>query len=179
MGRFWAGGALLGTWAGVTMVCAAQGDLLGSAGGAAAVGIAAATGRLAFDALVQRDAPDANFGRSFARFETRFQLVWVIGAFIPVIVPMSARFGLVVVSAAAGFAAFAYLLGAVSRLFYRTFTVPQDPLHRALGLGMMAGMAGLLLHAIGTNTFLLIRIMEPFWLLSGLCVAALALEGQG
>jgi len=78
-----------------------------------------------------------------------------------------------------GFAAFAYLLGAVSRLFYRTFTVPQDPLHRALGLGMMAGMAGLLLHAIGTNTFLLIRIMEPFWLLSGLCVAALALEGQG
>ena len=29
------------------------------------------------------DAPDANRGRSFARFETRFQLAWVIGAFIP------------------------------------------------------------------------------------------------
>jgi hypothetical protein len=72
------------------------------------VGLAASTGRLAFDALVQRDAPDANFGRSFAGFETRFQLVWVIGAFIPVVVPMSAQFGLVVVSLAAGFAAFAY-----------------------------------------------------------------------
>jgi Na+/melibiose symporter-like transporter len=99
--------ALIGC-AGVTAVCAFQGDLLGSAVGAMTVGLAASVGRLAFDSLVQRDAPDANFGRSFARFETRFQLVWVIGAFIPVIVPMSAQFGLVVVSVAAGFAAFAY-----------------------------------------------------------------------
>ena len=102
--------ALIGC-AGVTMVCAFQGDLLGAAGGAMTVGLAASVGRLAFDALVQRDAPDANFGRSFARFETRFQIVWVIGAFIPVVVPMSAQFGLVAVSVAAGFAAFAYYTG--------------------------------------------------------------------
>jgi hypothetical protein len=31
-------------------------------------------------------------------------------------------------------------------------------------------------HAVGTNTFLLIRIMEPFWLLTGLLVAAISLE---
>ena len=41
--------------------------------------------KLAFDSLVQRDAPDANRGRSFARFETRFQLVWVIGALLPLL----------------------------------------------------------------------------------------------
>ena len=36
-------------------------------------------GRLAFDSLLQRDGAEAARGRAFARFETRFQLVWVIG----------------------------------------------------------------------------------------------------
>jgi hypothetical protein len=90
------------------LACALQGGLLGSAGCALLVGVGAGAGRLAFDAIVQRDAPDANFGRSFARFETRFQLLWVIGGFLPVIVPIPARLGLLVIGAAAGFAAFAY-----------------------------------------------------------------------
>lgn len=75
------------------------------------VGLGASAGRLAFDAIVQRDAPDANFGRSFAGFETRFQLVWVIGGFLPVIVPIPAQVGFVVIAGAAGFAAFAYVTG--------------------------------------------------------------------
>ena len=90
------------------LACALQGGVLGAAGCALIVGVAASAGRLAFDAIVQRDAPDANFGRSFARFETRFQLLWVVGAFLPVIVPIPARLGFVVVGAAAAFAAFAY-----------------------------------------------------------------------
>src|SRR5206468_12798917 len=48
--------------------------------------------------------------------------------------------------------------------FHRAFATLADPLHRALAMGMMAGLAGLMAHAIGTNTFMLIRIMEPFWL---------------
>jgi hypothetical protein len=88
--------------------CALQGGLLGSAACALLVGLGASAGRLVFDAIVQRDAPDANFGRSFARFETRFQLLWVIGAFLPVIVPIPARLGFVVIAGAAAFAAFAY-----------------------------------------------------------------------
>ncbi len=47
---------------------------------AGAVGVAASGGRLCFDSIVQRDAPDADKGRTFARFETRFQLAWVVGA---------------------------------------------------------------------------------------------------
>ncbi len=54
------------------------------------LGATSGTAKQAFDALVQRDAPDANRGRSFARFETRFQLAWVIGAFIPVVLSASA-----------------------------------------------------------------------------------------
>ena len=52
-----------------------------------AVGFSANTAKLAFDSIVQRDAPDANRGRSFAKFETRFQIFWVVGAFIPVVLP--------------------------------------------------------------------------------------------
>ena len=44
-----------------------------------AVAAASALARLAFDSLLQRDGADAARGRAFARFETRFQIVWVIG----------------------------------------------------------------------------------------------------
>ena len=71
---------------------------------ACAVGVAASAAKLCFDAIVQRDAPDANQGRSFARFETRFQLAWVVGAFLPVaiVVPLDAGYmGIAVVAAVA------------------------------------------------------------------------------
>lgn len=101
---------LLGVGA-IGVVAAVAGGLFAAGLMGLTVGIGASAGRLAFDAIVQRDAPDANFGRSFAGFETRFQLVWVIGAFLPVIVPIPAQVGYVVIAAAAGFAAFAYLTG--------------------------------------------------------------------
>ncbi|MBK5223273.1 MAG: hypothetical protein JJE52_10450 [Acidimicrobiia bacterium] len=49
------------------------------------LGLAANLGRQGFDSLVQRDAPDAERGRAFARFEVRLQLTWVIGALLPVL----------------------------------------------------------------------------------------------
>ncbi len=51
---------------------------------AGAVAAGAASARLAFDSLLQRDGHEAARGRAFARFETRFQVVWVIGALIAV-----------------------------------------------------------------------------------------------
>ena len=61
------------------------GGLAGSVLLAATVAIVSTSSKLAFDSLVQRDAPDANRGRSFASFELRFQIVWVVGAVIPVV----------------------------------------------------------------------------------------------
>lgn len=97
----------------VVGLVAARGDSvrLWSAVLAGAVGLAASTGKLAFDSIVQRDAPDAARGRSFARFETRFQLLWVAGALLPVVVPIPGRVGFVVVAGTAGFAAVTYVLG--------------------------------------------------------------------
>lgn len=84
---------------------------------AAVVGLAAGAGKLAFDSIVQRDAPDAVRGRTFARFETRFQLVWVGGAAIPVVFPIPSRAGMVVIALAAttAFAVYAGGLTAARR----------------------------------------------------------------
>jgi hypothetical protein len=78
---------------------------------ALAVGITAQASRLSFDAIVQRDAPDANYGRSFARFETRFQLAWVVGAAFPVLISLPLGAGYVVVAVLAGVAAASYATG--------------------------------------------------------------------
>ncbi|MEC7828222.1 MAG: MFS transporter [Actinomycetota bacterium] len=81
------------------------------------VGFAAGLGKLSFDAIVQRDAPTVNQGRSFARFETRFQLFWVLGALIPVIAPngvLPLRGGLIILALSSGSAAFLYLGGLVA-----------------------------------------------------------------
>jgi len=94
--------AILGLW---------SGGISGALLVGFAVGLSVSSGKLAFDSIVQRDAPDANYGRSFARFETRFQLMWVIGALIPVIFTLPARLGFLVLAIAAGFAAISYMFG--------------------------------------------------------------------
>ena len=77
------------------------GDLSGACLLGAVVGIASTAGKLAFDSIVQRDAPDANRGRSFAKFETRFQIIWVFGALLGLIA-FAPRVGFLIVSLAAG-----------------------------------------------------------------------------
>jgi MFS family permease len=76
-----------------------------------AVSVGASAGRLAFDSLVQRDAPDAARGRTFARFETRFQLAWVAGAFVPAALPIHGRLGFLILAVGLGFAGLSYLAG--------------------------------------------------------------------
>ena len=94
--------AILGLWAG---------GISGALVVGLAVGLSVSSGKLAFDSIVQRDAPDANYGRSFARFETRFQLIWVFAALIPVVFTPPARLGFLMLAIAGGTAAITYLLG--------------------------------------------------------------------
>jgi hypothetical protein len=75
---------------------------------ALSIGIGAAAGRLGFDSLLQRDGPDAARGRAFAKFETRFQLVWVIGGVIAII-PFAEQMGLFLLALVLGFAAISYV----------------------------------------------------------------------
>jgi hypothetical protein len=71
---------------------------------AMAVGAAGAMAKPSFDALVQRNVRESNQGRAFARFETRLQLMWVVGSFVPVVLdlPLAAGDFVMAVVAAAG-----------------------------------------------------------------------------
>jgi len=61
-------------------------------------------------------------------------------------------------------------------LFYKLFLLGlerfrhsnEDPFSRGLAIGFLGGFICLLLHAIGSNTFIIVRIMQPFWLVAGL-----------
>jgi hypothetical protein len=73
------------------------------------IGVAGAASKPAFDALVQRYVPTAAQGRAFARFETRLQLVWVLGALVPVVVSLPLGAGDIVIAAVAGVTGLSYL----------------------------------------------------------------------
>ena len=117
------------------LVCAGAGLLVAVLGGplgavvlAAVLNLMAALGRLSFESIVQRDAPDANQGRAFAVFETRFQLAWALGAFVAVALQLPGEIGFLVVAVVAA-AASVWMLGGVRG----GRTVSRRPRGRARG----------------------------------------------
>jgi len=59
---------------------------------------------------------------------------------------------------------------------FQSLTRPED---RGLALGFLAGTAALLGHAVGSNTFIIIRVMEPFWFFAALVIMLLRLQETG
>ncbi len=55
-------------------------------------------GRLAFQSLMQRNAPEGALGRVFVRYEVAFQLAWVSGALIAALLPISFRLGILILA---------------------------------------------------------------------------------
>ncbi|MBI2561122.1 MAG: O-antigen ligase family protein [candidate division NC10 bacterium] len=75
-----------------------------------------------------------------------------------------------------GLAAFMWLL-------WRTWHVAWDTHKRAAGtrfegvtLGYLAGLVAMIIHALGANTFIIVRIMEPFWFMTGIITLLPQLE---
>ena len=87
---------------------------------AAVVNMASGIGRMAFDSIVQRDAPDANQGRAFAKFETRFQLSWAMAGVIPVLFTFPGRVGFLTVGLIGALALGLYVQSARSRSLGRS-----------------------------------------------------------
>ena len=48
------------------------------------------------------------------------------------------------------------------------FKDSNDEYQKGISMGFLAGFIGLLTHAIGANTFIIVRIMEPFWFLTAM-----------
>ncbi len=106
---------MLGGALAVTAVAGTLSALVGGLKGAAMItgGVALVSGsaKLAFDSLVQRDAPNADHGRAFAANEARFQLLWVVGALCGVLLPFPLRLGFATVAAAAVVCGTSFVLG--------------------------------------------------------------------
>ena len=77
----------------------------------ALVNYAAAIGNMAFESIVQRDAPDANRGRALANYYTRFQLMWVAAGIIPVLLKLPGVVGFGIVAGIGFSGAFIYWIG--------------------------------------------------------------------
>mgnify|MGYP001613724024 CR=1 FL=1 len=75
-----------------------------------------------------------------------------------------------------GFSAFMLifirLLPAVKRIYRDT----KDPFLKGTAMGFFCGTVALLGHAVSANTFIIVRISEPFWLLAGLVLLIPRLE---
>jgi len=92
-------------------------------------GAATELGRLAFQSLMQRNAPQGALGRVFVRYEVMFQLAWVGGAFVPALLPIDFRTGILILAAFYIVIAIAYVIHAK-----REDRPPPDPQDRT-GLG--------------------------------------------
>jgi len=79
----------------------------------AGIGVAAGSGKLAFDSMVQRDVPSRVRSRSFARFESGFQLAWALGGLVAVLVPITLSEGFVAIGTVSLVGAVAFAGGSV------------------------------------------------------------------
>jgi hypothetical protein len=75
-----------------------------------------------------------------------------------------------------GLVFFALLMYTIFKEGRRVLLGTQDPFHQGLTTGYMAGFIGLLFHAAAANTFIIVRIMEPFWFVTGMVMMLLELE---
>lgn len=75
-----------------------------------------------------------------------------------------------------GLFAFFILMSSIIKQSYRILKETSEPFERGLCMGFLAGFVGLLIHAIGANTFIIVRIMEPFWFVLAMVIMIPKLE---
>ena len=76
---------------------------------AVVVGAAGAVAKPSFDALVQVWVAESDQGRAFARFETRLQLMWVLGSLVGVVLSLAIPAGSLAMAAVALAGALLYM----------------------------------------------------------------------
>ena len=67
-----------------------------------------------------------------------------------------------------GFAAFLWLIVSLFRFAKDYYKRATDPLLKGVALGFLAGHIAILTHAVGANSFIIVRIMEPYWFLAAI-----------
>jgi hypothetical protein len=93
---------------------------------------------------------------------------------------MDAQYVRVLVEAGlVGLAAFLWLLWRILRTAWDTYQRTVGTPFEGLALGYLAGFVAMIAHCIGANTFIIVRIMEPFWFLTGAIAVLPLLQETG
>ncbi|MBI3812843.1 MAG: O-antigen ligase family protein [Nitrospinae bacterium] len=77
-----------------------------------------------------------------------------------------------------GFAAFAMMLIALVRQGIHSFHTVTDRFYKGLSIGFIAGTAAMIAHGIGSNTFIIVRIMEPYWFFAAMVILLPTIEAE-
>jgi hypothetical protein len=77
-----------------------------------------------------------------------------------------------------GIVAFGFLMWSVYRLARSALETIDDPYFQGIITGFLLGFVGMLIHGIGANTFIIVRIMEPFWLYAALIAKVVHLRSK-
>jgi len=71
-----------------------------------------------------------------------------------------------------------YLLARVLRMLFKAAKniislpmIKDDDFSAGLSLGFLSGFVGILIHSISTNTFIVIKTMEPFWFIAAIVLS--------
>jgi O-antigen ligase len=75
-----------------------------------------------------------------------------------------------------GLLAFLWLLLRLFRSLSRIYATTTDLWLKGLSLGLLSALAALFIEGWGANVFIIVRIMEPFWFMVGMIIAASQIE---
>ena len=75
-----------------------------------------------------------------------------------------------------GMLAFLWMIYSLMKEVVKIYYKVEEKLYKGLSLGFLVGIVAMLTHGIGANTFIIIRIMEPFWFLAGIVMVLPKIE---
>ena len=71
---------------------------------------------------------------------------------------------------------FIWLMVRIFRDGLQVYRAVEDDWGKGLTLGFLAGFIGLLVHGFSAATFIIVRIMEPFWFIAAMVMMLLQFE---
>lgn len=77
-----------------------------------------------------------------------------------------------------GIIVFLLLIKTIFKNAWLSYKNVKSPFFKGISVGYIAGLVGLLCHGLGANTFIIVRIMEPFWFLTGMIMMLPELENS-
>lgn len=78
----------------------------------------------------------------------------------------------------AGLLAFLYVFWRLIKEVRKSCQLTQTPFLKGASMGFLCGIIAMLAHGISANSFIIVRIAEPFWLLAGLILLIPHIENQ-